>query len=99
VALAAALTAGALLVGGVSAVVVLAVAGFALLRRVAEGDMPPEGEAKRPGKDEVALLRRWVEAGAPDFNPALPPRTFVSPAEVARAIRDDLGLMRQMGAL
>src|SRR5438105_4001985 len=30
-----------------------------LLRRVVEGDMPPEGE-KRPSKEEIATLQRWV---------------------------------------
>jgi len=33
--------------------------------------MPPEEEKVRPSQDEVALLRQWIEAGAPDFQPAV----------------------------
>ena len=63
-----------------------------LLRLILEGDMPPEGEKRRPTKDEVALLKRWIEAGAP-----APPvetlartRPFVTLKEVLTAIRDHL---------
>jgi mono/diheme cytochrome c family protein len=60
-----------------------------LLRRVVDSDMPPEGE-NRPSAEEVALLHRWIAAGAPDFAPEPVAPSFVSPAEVALAIRDDL---------
>src|SRR5437764_12336976 len=36
-----------------------------LYQRVAGGEMPPPGKTPRPGKDDVALLKRWIEAGAP----------------------------------
>jgi mono/diheme cytochrome c family protein len=60
-----------------------------LLRRIRDSEMPPEGQ-KRPTDEEMALLERWIEAGAPDFAPEPASPSFVSPAEVARAIRDDL---------
>src|SRR5947209_8655060 len=41
-----------------------------LFKRVAAGKMPPEGEEPRPGKDDVAVLRQWIEAGAPAAQPA-----------------------------
>jgi len=61
-----------------------------LLARVAEGEMPPEGESPRPSDEEVAVLRAWIAAGAPAFNPAAQPRTFVSPDDIARLVREDL---------
>src|SRR6516165_6601796 len=41
-----------------------------LYQRVLHGEMPPEGIKLRPGKEEVALLKQWIDAGAA---PALPP--------------------------
>jgi hypothetical protein len=35
-----------------------------LIERVANGEMPPKGKGKRLGKEQVALLRRWIRAGA-----------------------------------
>jgi mono/diheme cytochrome c family protein len=61
-----------------------------LLRRVAEGDMPPDGEQPRPTGDEVALLKRWVEAGAPDVGGAATARERVPTADTRHAIRADL---------
>ena len=46
----------------------------ALLRRVLDGEMPPADVDQRPGPDDVAVLRRWIEAGAPDFDPPQPER-------------------------
>jgi hypothetical protein len=61
-----------------------------LLRRVVKGEMPPPDEKQRPGPDDVALLQRWVAAGAPAFGPAPAPRSFIAPGEVAQAIQADL---------
>src|SRR5579872_2816722 len=36
-----------------------------LIRRVEGGEMPPEGEAPRPAPADIAVLRRWIDAGAP----------------------------------
>jgi hypothetical protein len=42
-----------------------------LFKRVATGKMPPPEVVKRPSKDEIAQLRRWIDAGAPaGINPA-----------------------------
>ena len=46
-----------------------------LLLRIEAGMMPP-GTAPKPTKEERTLLRRWIEAGAPDIPP--PPPTFVT---------------------
>jgi tetratricopeptide (TPR) repeat protein/mono/diheme cytochrome c family protein len=52
--------------------------------------MPPEGEKPRPAADEIDLVRRWIDAGAPDANAVAPERAFISPEDVARSIRSDL---------
>src|SRR5271166_885302 len=36
-----------------------------LFRRVATGKMPPPGQHPRPNSADVALLRSWIDAGAP----------------------------------
>jgi WD40 repeat protein/mono/diheme cytochrome c family protein len=61
-----------------------------LFRRIHDGEMPPEEEKTRPSEAEVALLKKWIEAGAPDFSAPAPPRTFVTTAAVVEAIRNDL---------
>ncbi|HEY7423356.1 MAG TPA: protein kinase [Gemmataceae bacterium] len=62
-----------------------------LLQRIVEGEMPPEDETKRPNEADIALLRRWIEAGAPDFNPpSSEKRDFLAHADVIRSIRADL---------
>jgi formylglycine-generating enzyme required for sulfatase activity len=61
-----------------------------LLRRVEGGEMPPEGEGPRPSLEDVTLLRRWIEAGAPDLTATPPGRQFVRTEDVFRLIRDDL---------
>jgi mono/diheme cytochrome c family protein len=44
-----------------------------LFRRVDQGEMPPEGESPRPSPTEIALIKQWIEAGAP------PPKTVGKP--------------------
>jgi tetratricopeptide (TPR) repeat protein/mono/diheme cytochrome c family protein len=63
-----------------------------LYRRLVSADdpMPPEDEKVRPGKDDVALIKRWIDAGAPGVETRAAGRAFVSPDDVVRAIRDDL---------
>src|SRR5438128_2059392 len=45
-----------------------------LFRRVLHGEMPPPAVQARPGAEDLALLRRWIEAGAPAFDPPGGPR-------------------------
>ena len=61
-----------------------------LLRRILDGEMPPEEEKQRPSKEEVAVLRRWIESGAPEFGPSEPNRKTIPLAKLPRIIRDDL---------
>ncbi len=63
-----------------------------LYRRLTSADdpMPPEDEKSRPSAAEVAVLKRWIEAGAPDAVPQAARRPFVSAGDVVAAIRDDL---------
>jgi tetratricopeptide (TPR) repeat protein len=66
-----------------------------LLRRLQDADdpMPPPEEKKRPTADEIALLQRWVEAGAP-ADDTTPARAVVTLAEMFRLLRADLDRAR-----
>jgi tetratricopeptide (TPR) repeat protein/mono/diheme cytochrome c family protein len=63
-----------------------------LFRRMTSPDdpMPPEGEKPRPGEAEIALVRRWIDSGAADASAVTAERSFVTPEQVAGAIRADL---------
>jgi tetratricopeptide (TPR) repeat protein len=63
-----------------------------LYRRLTSADnpMPPEEEKIRPSKDDVALVKAWIEAGAPDLPQAAAARELLSDADVVRLIRNDL---------
>jgi WD40 repeat protein/mono/diheme cytochrome c family protein len=63
-----------------------------LLRKVTAGKMPPPDQQPRPSPADVALLKQWVEAGAPGAA-AAPPRTFVTEDDVAALILADLDKM------
>src|SRR6266702_1445388 len=43
-----------------------------LFKRLTSDDnpMPPEEEKVRPSKDDVAAIKQWIEAGAPDVQTA-----------------------------
>ncbi len=60
-----------------------------LYQRARGGEMPPPDKGPRPGQDEIALLRRWIDAGAPGIAVAAR-RTFLSEAAVRRRILDDV---------
>ena len=53
-----------------------------------DGDMPPEKVKNRPSEEELATIRRWIEAGAPAAKEES--RTYVSELSVLRMIRNDL---------
>jgi WD40 repeat protein len=40
-------------------------AGSRLFRRLDDGTMPPPDETPRPTRAEIALIKQWIEAGAP----------------------------------
>src|SRR5437588_330152 len=63
-----------------------------LFLRVSSTDdpMPPDGETPRPGKQDIALLKQWIEAGAPDAQPITDRRASVSLGDVLRFIQADL---------
>jgi serine/threonine protein kinase len=61
-----------------------------LLRRILDGEMPPEGENPRPGKDDEVLVERWIAAGAPGFAAPQAPQSFLPPALLAQTIKADL---------
>jgi WD40 repeat protein len=61
-----------------------------LLQRLFKGEMPPEKQNPRPTDEDLALLRRWIEAGAPGTQSADAARTFVADADVVRLILADL---------
>jgi WD40 repeat protein len=44
-----------------------------LFKRVASGKMPPPGELPRPAPADVAVLRQWIEEGAPGTQPTSRP--------------------------
>jgi serine/threonine-protein kinase len=63
-----------------------------LYKRVAlEGDMPPEDEKIRPGKEEIAILEQWIKSGAPaPAAGAEIARAFLTDKDTLSAIRDHL---------
>ena len=60
-----------------------------LFHVIRDGSMPPRKEKERPSATDIAVLEAWLNAGAPDWQPTSP-RTFISDADVLKAIRGDL---------
>jgi serine/threonine-protein kinase len=62
------------------------------LRRGGKGDMPPQSvpEAERPTDAAKAVVKAWIEAGAPAFPARAPARAFLPLAGVLAEVRDDL---------
>jgi WD40 repeat protein/mono/diheme cytochrome c family protein len=63
-----------------------------LFRRIDEGTMPPPDEKPRPSVDEIAAIRKWIEAGAPGAQ-SITPRAAITPAAIADAVLADLERM------
>jgi len=61
-----------------------------LYKRVRDGKMPPRGVNPRPGPQDVAILRRWIDAGAVAAEPAPGRRTFLAESDIVRLILVDL---------
>jgi hypothetical protein len=60
-----------------------------LYQRIVQAEMPPKNSPSRPGADDVAILKRWIDTGAPSAS-APTPRSFLSEAAVHRLILADL---------
>ncbi|MDW8266024.1 MAG: c-type cytochrome domain-containing protein [Gemmataceae bacterium] len=60
-----------------------------LYARVAAGEMPPPDEEPRPSEADIALLKKWIDAGAPPPQ-AAPNRKPISEADVLAAILADV---------
>jgi mono/diheme cytochrome c family protein len=59
-----------------------------LIQRIEQGEMPP-GKRPRPSADDLAILRRWIDGGAPPFQP-IPTHSLVTEALRVRAVLADL---------
>jgi WD40 repeat protein/mono/diheme cytochrome c family protein len=60
-----------------------------LYLRMAQGEMPPASVKNRPSAAELKIIERWIDAGAPPFEPMKRVKTL-TPAEVNDAILTDL---------
>jgi mono/diheme cytochrome c family protein len=66
------------------------VADSPLYQRVLQGEMPPPGVKARPSPDEVAVLRHWIEAGAPPFEATPDKRPWLAETDAVYLIGKDL---------
>lgn len=57
----------------------------------ADDPMPPADEKKRPSQEEIALVKKWIEAGAPPFVISTSrERTFLTPESILGFMKADL---------
>jgi len=61
-----------------------------LFKKIKAGEMPPEDEKPRLSEEEIAALKAWIDAGAPEFLKAAGGRTAVSELAALTAVRDHL---------
>jgi serine/threonine-protein kinase len=63
-----------------------------LFKRISQQEMPPEGEKPQPSAGDIAVIKQWIEAGAPAFPEAAKAaaRAFQGEAHVLTALRDHL---------
>jgi Planctomycete cytochrome C len=62
---------------------------YLYVEKLSKKKMPPEEITLRPNDDEIDVIKRWIDAGAPEV-PAVVKREFVSQKAVLTAIRDHL---------
>ncbi|MGH7172760.1 MAG: c-type cytochrome domain-containing protein [Gemmataceae bacterium] len=60
-----------------------------LFKRIAAAKMPPPGEQPRPSPADLAIIKQWIDAGAPSAQPRKQ-RAIVTEAEVQDLILADL---------
>ena len=63
--------------------------GSRLFKRIDEGTMPPPEENPRPSPADIALVKKWIDAGAPGAEVAAS-RTPVTQGDVLDAVLADL---------
>lgn len=61
-----------------------------LFLRAQQGEMPPKSSKTRPSAGELKVLQRWIDAGAPPFDPTGKAAKTLAPPEVMDAIVADL---------
>lgn len=61
-----------------------------IYQRTLKGEMPPENVKVRPSAADIALLRQWIEAGAPAAQQAGGQREFISEIDITYLIAADL---------
>lgn len=61
-----------------------------LLTIIEKKRMPPDDEQPRPSEADLATIKAWIDAGAPDFNPIVAKREFVSSETILQHIFTDL---------
>ncbi len=61
-----------------------------LYTKMRDGKMPLAKVKLRPTAAEIDVIKKWIEAGAPDFDPPAPKRAFISNLEVLNLISKDL---------
>jgi mono/diheme cytochrome c family protein len=59
-----------------------------LIQRIEQGEMPP-GKRPRPSAEDVAVLRHWIDTGAPPLQPQTP-RSPITEANLVREVLADL---------
>jgi mono/diheme cytochrome c family protein len=67
-----------------------------LFKRVASGKMPPPDEQPRPSPSDLAIIKKWIDAGAPSARASVA-RAIVSEAEVDELILADLDRQEKRG--
>ena len=66
--------------------------GSRIYERMIDKDdpMPPVEEKQRPGEEDKSVIKQWIDAGAPDFDPPLAQREFIRPAKMLEMMLKDL---------
>jgi WD40 repeat protein/mono/diheme cytochrome c family protein len=60
-----------------------------LFKRIAAGKMPPAGEKPRPTPADLAIIKQWIDSGAPSAQPVVA-RALVTESDVYDVILADL---------
>ena len=55
-----------------------------------EDPMPPDGVAPRPSAEDIATVKKWIEAGAPSFNKNTKGLEFIGPEAMIEIMAKDI---------